>query len=286
MYAITGASGQLGRLVIEALLKTVAADQIIAVVRHRDKASDLEERGVITRVADYNRADTLVTAFDGVKKLLLISSNEVMGRLAQHRAVIEAAGKADVSLVAYTSMLHADTSAAKLAIEHLQTEAAIAGSKLPAVILRNGWYTENHLMSLPNALKHGAFVGAAGLGRFSSAGRRDYAEAAAVVLTSEGHEGNIYELAGDTSYTLGELAAEVSRQSNNTVVYNNLTEADYAALLKSVGLPADLAAILADADVAASNGALMEDGEVLGKLLGRPTVPMETMVSEALQKQV
>ncbi|MBV8578161.1 MAG: NAD(P)H-binding protein, partial [Acetobacteraceae bacterium] len=209
MYAVTGATGQLGRLVIEALLKTIPADRIVAAVRSPAKASDLAERGVIIREADYSRPDTLAPALVGVDRLLLISSTEVSGRLPRHRAVLDAARRAGVSLIAYTSMLHADTSPATLAIEHRQTEELIAASGLPAVILRNGWYTENHLLALPAALEHGAFVGAAKDGRFSSAARRDYAEAAAVVLANDGHAGTTYELAADAAFTLAELAAEV-----------------------------------------------------------------------------
>jgi len=171
MYAVTGATGQLGRLVIEALLKTTPADRIVAAVRDPAKAGDLAERGVIVREADYSRPDTLDPALAGVEKLLLISSTEVSGRVPRHRAVIDAAERTGVSLLAYTSMLHADTSAATLATEHRQTEELIAASGLPAVILRNGWYTENHLMALRAAIEHGAFVGAAKDGRFSSAAR-------------------------------------------------------------------------------------------------------------------
>jgi NAD(P)H dehydrogenase (quinone) len=283
MYAVTGASGQLGRLVIEALLKTVSADRIVAAVRSPAKASDLAERGVIVREADYSRPDTLGPALAGVDKLLLISSTEVRGRLPRHQAVIEAAKAAGVSLIAYTSMLHADTSPAMLAIEHRQTEEVIAASGLPAVILRNGWYTENHLMALSAALARGAFVGAAKHGRFSSAARQDYAEAAAVVLASEGHAGKTYELAADQAFTLAELAAEVSRQSGKRVGYNDLSEVAFTDVLTSAGLPADLAAVLADADAAASRGALFDDGGALGRLIGHPTTPMESIVATALR---
>jgi NAD(P)H dehydrogenase (quinone) len=283
MYAVTGASGQLGRLVIEALLKTVSPDRIVAAVRSPAKASDLAERGVIVREADYSRPDTLGPALAGVDKLLLISSTEVRGRLPRHQAVIAAAKAAGVSLIAYTSMLHADTSPAMLAVEHRQTEEVIAASGLPAVILRNGWYTENHLMALSAALAHGAFVGAAKHGRFSSAARQDYAEAAAVVLASEGHAGKTYELAADQAFTLAELAAEVSRQSGKRVVYNDLSEVAFTDVLTSAGLPADLAAVLADADAAASRGALFDDGGALGRLIGRPTTPMESIVATALR---
>ncbi|MBV8574896.1 MAG: SDR family oxidoreductase [Acetobacteraceae bacterium] len=283
MYAVTGATGQLGRLVIEALLKTVPADRIVAAVRSPAKAIDLAERGVIIREADYSRPDTLAPALVGVDKLLLISSTEVSGRLPRHRAVLDAARRAGVSLIAYTSMLHADTSPATLAIEHRQTEELIAASGLPAVILRNGWYTENHLLALPAALEHGAFVGAAKDGRFSSAARHDYAEAAAVVLANDGHAGTTYELAADGAFTLAELAAEVSRQSGKSVVYNDLPEAAFRDVLTGAGLPADLAALLADADVAASRGALFDDGGALGRLIGRPTTPMKDLVATALR---
>jgi len=283
MYAITGATGQLGRLVIDVLLKTVPAYRIVAGVRNPAKARDLADRGVIVREADYDRPDTLPTALAGVDKLLLISSTDVSGRLPKHRAVIEAAQRAGVSLIAYTSMLHADTSPARLAVEHRQTEEVIATSGLPAVILRNGWYTENHLLALPAALEHGAFVGAAGVGRFSSAARKDYAEAAAVALTADGHAGKTYELAADQAFTLAELAAEVSRQSGKSVVYSDLSQAAFEGVLTGAGLPADLAALLADADAAAARGALFDDGGALGRLIGRPTTPLASLVASALR---
>ena len=282
MYAVTGATGQLGRLVIEALLKTIPADRIVAAVRNPAKANDLAERGVIVREADYSRPDTLRSALAGVEKLLLISSTEVSGRLPRHRAVIDAARAASVSLIAYTSMLHADTSPATLAIEHRQTEEAIAASGLPAVILRNGWYAEHHLMALPAALEHGAFVGAAKDGRFSSAARQDYAEAAATVLTASDQAGKTYELAADHAFTFAELAMEVSRQSGKTIIYNDLSEADYRDVLTGAGLPTDLAALLADADAAASRGALFDDGGALRRLIGRPTTSMQSLVAASL----
>jgi NAD(P)H dehydrogenase (quinone) len=283
MYAITGATGQLGRLVIDALLKSVPADQIIAAVRNPAKARDLAERGVIVREADYDRPETLATALVGVDKLLLISSTEVSGRLPKHRSVIEAAQRAGVSMLAYTSMLHADTSPATLATEHRQTEEVIAASTLPSVILRHGWYTENHLMALPAALEHGAFVGAAKDGRFSSAARKDYAEAAAVALMADGQAGKTYELAADQSFSLTELAAEVSRQSGKTVAYNDLSQNAYEGVLTGAGLPADLAALLADADVAASRGALFDESHQLSRLIGHPTTPMESVVATTLR---
>jgi NAD(P)H dehydrogenase (quinone) len=264
-------------------LETVPADHIVAAVRNPAKANDLAERGVIVREADYKRPETLATALVGVDKLLLISSTEVTGRLPLHRAVIDAAKGAGVSLFAYTSMLHADTSSATLAIEHRQTEEIIAASGLPSVVLRNGWYAENHLLALPAALEHGAFVGAAKEGRFSSAARKDYAKAAVVALTTEGHAGKTYELAADYAFTLAELAANVSRQSGKTVVYNDLAEDAYVSLLTGIGLPADLAALLANADVAASRGALFDDEGVLARLIGRPTTTLDSLIEVALR---
>ena len=163
MYVITGATGQLGRIVIEKLLETEAPGQIIAAVRNPAKAADLAGRGVQVREADYNRPETLEAAFVAADRLLLISSSEVDGRLPQHRAVIEAARRAGVALIAYTSMLRGDTSPAKLAREHRETEQLLFASNVPSVVLRNGWYTENHLLALRPALQAGAFIGAAAM---------------------------------------------------------------------------------------------------------------------------
>ncbi|WP_050475986.1 SDR family oxidoreductase [Herbaspirillum rhizosphaerae] len=286
MIVVTGATGQLGRLVIAALLKTVPAAQIVAAVRSPEKAADLAAQGVQVRRADYGDAASLDAAFQGATKVLLISSNEIGERLAQHRAVIDAAKRANVQLLAYTSVLRADTSALGLAAEHLQTEQAIKDSGVPAAILRNGWYTENYTAGVPGAVAQGAIYGSAGEGRISSAARSDYAEAAAVVLASEGHAGKIYELAGDSAYTLSELAAEVSRQSGKAVEYRNIPEADYKAALIGFGLPEVVAILLSDSDTAASNGALFDEGQQLSALIGRPTTAWPVSVSEALKQAV
>ncbi len=213
MIVIMGASGQLGRLVIEALLKKLPADEIIATVRNPEKVADLAARGVQVRQADYDQPASLAAAVKGADKLLLISASEVGRRVPQHRAVIDAAKAAGVGLLAYTSILHADTSPLPLAVEHKETENLIRASGLPAVILRNGWYTENYVAGIPAALQYGVLLGSAGQGRIASAARADYAEAAAAVLTQESQAGRIYELAGDESYTLGELADEIARKS-------------------------------------------------------------------------
>ena len=283
MIAITGATGQLGRLVIQSLLKKVPAAEIVAAVRQPARAADLAALGVQVREADYTQPASLDAAFKGVDKVLLISSNEVGQRLPQHRNVIDAARRAGVSLLAYTSILRADTSPLALAEEHKATEAYLKASGLAHVLLRNSWYTENYLASVQPALQHGALIGSAGEGRIASAARADYAEAAAVVLTTPAQAGKVYELAGDDAYTLAEFAAELSRQSGKQVPYVNLPEAEYAKALEAAGLPGPIAAILANSDVGAANGALFDDSRQLGKLIGRPTTPLAAMLKAALQ---
>lgn len=277
--AITGATGQLGRLVIEKLKTRVAAGEIIALARDPSKAADL---GVGVRVGDYTQPAALKAALAGVDTLLLISSNEIGQRAAQHRNVIEAAKAAGVKRIVYTSLLHADVSTLSLAGEHRETEAMLRASGIPATILRNGWYTENYTGSIGGALAGGAFIGSAGDGKISSAARADYAEAAAVVLTSAGHDGKIYELAGDAAYTLTDLAAELSRQSGKAIPYKDLPASDYAAVLTGIGLPEGFAQAIAGWDVEASRGALFDAGKQLSVLIGRPTTPLSASVAAAL----
>lgn len=282
MIAITGATGQLGQLVIEELLKTVPASKIVAIVRNPAKADALSQRGIVIRQADYTDQAAFTTALNGVDKLLLISSSEVGQRAAQHQNVINAAKAAGVKLIAYTSLLHADTSPLGLHVEHVETEKALAESGVPYTLLRNGWYTENYLASVPPALEHGVFIGAAGEGKIASATRADYAAAAAKVISEEGHAGKVYELAGDSAWTLSELTAELSRLSGKPVAYQNLSEADFAAALKGAGLPAGLADMLADSDTGASKGGLFDDSRTLSKLIGRPTTPLAESIKAIL----
>lgn len=277
--AVTGSTGQLGRLVIAALKNRISATEITALARSKDKAADL---GVAVREADYNSPELLRTALEGIETVVLISSSEIGQRAVQHANIIAAAQAAGVSRVIYTSLLKADTSPLSLAAEHLGTEKAIESSGLRYTILRNGWYTENYTGSVPAALANGAFVGSAGDGRISSATRADYAEAVAVVATSKAHDAKTYELSGDDSYTLTELAAEVSRQTGRNIPYNDLSQADYAKILQSVGLPVDLAAAIASWDAGASQGALFDKGKDLSTLIGRPTTPLSDAVAAAL----
>ncbi|HEI8295603.1 TPA: SDR family oxidoreductase [Proteus mirabilis] len=282
MIAITGATGLLGQQVVESLLQTVPANQIVAFARDVKKGATLSQKGVLVRQADYNDKASLITALQGVDKLLLISSSDVGKRTVQHRNVIEVAKSADVQFIAYTSILHADRSPLSLHVEHVETEKMLADSGLSYTLLRNGWYTENYLASVPAALEHGIFLGAAGDGKIASATRADYALAAARVISEEGHIGKVYELAGDEAWTLEQLAKELTKQSGKQVVYNNLSQADFVAALKTAGLPDKLSNMLADSDIGASKGGLFDDSHTLSKLIGRPTTTLAESIKAIL----
>jgi NAD(P)H dehydrogenase (quinone) len=284
MYAVTGATGRLGQLVVNGLLRALPADRIAALVRSPAKASGLAAKGVVIREADYDRPETLGPALSGVDTLLLVASSNLGGRVPQHQAVIDAARAADVKLIAYTSVLRADTSLLAVAEEHRQTEALLKASGVPTVLLRNGWYTENYTFTLPAMLKQGEILGSAGDGRIASAARADYAEAAVAVLTAQADQaGRIYELAGDTAFTMAEIADEVSRQSGKRVVYRDLPEAEYKAALIGAGLPEFYAASFARSSAAASRAALFDDGHQLSRLIGRPTTSLRDTIATALK---
>lgn len=278
--AFTAANGQLGRKVLDLLEPRLGGQDLIALVRNPEKAADLKTP---VRQADYDRPETLGPALAGIDTLLLISGSEIGRREAQHRNVIEAAKAAGVGRIVYTSLLHADSSPLSLAPEHVATETALHGSGLSFTILRNGWYAENYLASIPAALANGAFYGAAGDGRIAAAARADYAAAAAAALTGQGHEGRTYELAAAPAFTLTQLAAEISRQAGRDIPYVNLSEAAYAKALEDAGLPAPLAAAYAGFDAAAAQGALDGEGEELQRLIGRASTPLADLVAAALE---
>jgi NAD(P)H dehydrogenase (quinone) len=284
-FFVSGATGQLGGLVIDALLKSTPADAIVAGVRDpgKDAALALRDKGVEVRIADYTRPDTLASALFGVDRLLLISGSEIGKRKEQHRNVIAAAKHAGVGLIAYTSILRADTSPLFLAQEHRDTEAALAEAGVPFVLLRNGWYTEVYTWRLPLALKHGALIGAAGDGRISSAARADYAEAAAAVLISDGHAGRTYELAGDASFTLNELVAVASTAAGRSIVYEDMAPEELKAAAIQAGVPEMFAAVLADTDAGVAKGALYDNGGELARLIGRSTAPFQDTITSFVQ---
>nr|WP_321410107.1 SDR family oxidoreductase [uncultured Carboxylicivirga sp.] len=276
---VTGATGQLGQLVVEQLKKRVASEEVIALVRNTEKAKDLS---VVAKEFDYTQPEGLASQLEGIDYLLLISGNEIGQRAVQHQNVINASKKAGIKWIVYTSLLHADQSSLNLAGEHLATEKALKESGIEYTILRNGWYTENYTGSIPGAVGAGAFVGSAGEGKISSAARIDFAEAAAVVISDDSHKGKVYELAGDEAYTLSELAAEISKQTGKDIPYSDMPETEYAKILKSIGLPEGFADAIASWDVGASKGDLFDDGQQLSKLIGRPTTPLSESVKQVL----
>jgi NAD(P)H dehydrogenase (quinone) len=281
IIGMTGATGQLGRLVVTHLKTQTPARHIIGLVRTPAKGADL---GITLRQTDYDQPETLVPALTGIDTLLLISGNEMGQRASQHRNVIAAAKRAGVGRVVYTSLLRADTSTLSLAGEHHATEQLLRGSGLPYTILRNGWYIENYTGSIGGALAGGAFIGSAGDARIAAAARQDYAEAAVVALLDAAHTGKTYELAGDTAFTLTELAAEISRRAGRTIPYEDLPPEAYAAALSGFGLPAPVAQAIASWDVEASRGALFDDGRQLSRLIGRPTTPLSTLVAASVER--
>lgn len=281
-YLVTGTSGHLGRLVVEALLRRgVPAGQIVATARNLDSIADLAAAGVVVRRADYTDPQSLKEAFVGVDRALLVSGNEFGQRVAHHRNVIDAAADAGVALLAYTSIAKAQTSAILLAPEHKETEDYLRASGVPHVLLRNGWYVENWSGQTATHLEHGAVLGSTGEGRVSAATRADYAEAAAAVLTSEEQAGKVYELGG-TAFTLTEYAAALSEVSDQTVTYQDLPLADYTGVLVSAGLPEPIAAVFADGDRAIKDGELYIEGNDLDTLIGRPSTPLREALKAAL----
>ncbi|MFB6393673.1 SDR family oxidoreductase [Polymorphospora lycopeni] len=282
MITVTGATGHLGRLVVEQLLdRGVPAAGIVAAVRAPEKAADLAARGVQVREADYDRPETLAAALAGTDRLLLVSGNELGQRLRQHGNVVEAARSAGVSLLAYTSILAADTTSVPLGPEHKATEDLVRASGLPYVLLRNGWYLENY--DLAGAVAQGVILGAAGEGRVSAATRADFAAAAVAVLTGDGHAGKVYELGGDEAFTLAELAAEVTRQSGTEVAYRDLPVDEYARTLAGFGLPEPVARMLADSDAGLARGDLHTGTGDLSRLIARPTTPLPDAVAQHLK---
>jgi NAD(P)H dehydrogenase (quinone) len=282
---VTGATGQLGRLTVEALLRRgVPAPDVVATGRDVTGIKDLADRGVVVRRADFTDPGSLAAAFAGAGKLLLISASvPVDERVANHRRAIDAALAAGVSLVAYTSTLRADTATTVIGATHRATEEYLRERRVPSVLLRNGWYLENYTGQLPLILQNGAVTGAAGQGRVSAASRADYAEAAAVVLTTEGHAGAVYELGGDESFTLAELAAAVSAAAGKQITYTDLPAQELARVLAGAGLPAGLAEVLADADLGLSRGELFTGSGDLGRLIGRPATRLADAVADALR---
>ncbi|GAA5101617.1 SDR family oxidoreductase [Nocardia iowensis] len=279
--AVTGASGQLGRLVVQALLRE-GSTPVVAIVRDPQKVADLAERGAEVRQASYDDAAALDRALTGVDRVLLVSGNEFGARVPQHTNVIRAAERAGVELLAYTSIPRATENPLILAQEHIGTEAVLANATVPHVVLRNSWYWENYVPELAHAVESGVLYGAAGAGRVAGAARADFADAAAKVLTTDGHAGQVYELGGDEHLTSADLAQAMSQASGKPVRYENLSEADYVAVLERAGTPADFAKVLGDSSAGIASGILDVQTGDLQKLLGRPSTPAVEVFRAAL----
>lgn len=277
---ITGATGELGQLVVQKLKEKNTEAELVALVRDPAKAESL---GLVARKFDYEKPGELSGVLEDIDRLIFISGSEIGRREAQHTNVINAAKTAKVKKIAYTSLLHADTSSLMLAPEHLATERKLKDSGISYTILRNGWYTENYTANIKNAIARGVIIGSAGKGKISSATREDYAEAAAEVISSDAHTGKTYELAGDQTYTMDELAKEVSRQSGEEVVFLNLSEKDYAEKLKEVGLPEGMANAIASMDSSVGRNDLYNEDQVLSRLIDRPTTSLNQAIKNALQ---
>ncbi|NEB56780.1 SDR family oxidoreductase [Streptomyces griseus] len=279
---VTGATGALGRLVVDALLAEVPAGEVVAVVRDKEKAAALAARGVELRIADYDRPESLAGAFRSGDRVLLISGSEVGRRVAQHTAVIDAAKAAGVARLAYTGILGGPDADFTLADEHRATERLILDSGLPYTFLRNGWYTENYTANLAPVLEHRAVLANAGEGRIASASRADYAAAAVAVLTGGGHLNTAYELSGDTAWSLAEYAALLSELTGEEIAYRNVPAAAHQEALVGAGVPEGFAAILVDVDEAIGRGRLAGTSGDLARLIGRPTTPLAETVRAAL----
>ena len=278
-FGITGATGQLGRIVLEKLKEKTSSDNIAALVRSPEKAAELH---VEAREFDYNKPENLVAALKGIETLLIISGNEIGKRATQHNNIIEAAQKTGVKHIVYTSLLRADSSTLILAGEHLATENAIKNSGIPYTILRNGWYTENYTSSLKGVLAGGILPGSCGDGKISSASRADFAEAAVVVLTTDGHENKTYELAGDEAYTMSDFAAELSRNAGKNIPYKNLPVGEYIDILVKSGMPEGYAQFISGTHVSTEKGDLFDDTHQLSKLIGHPTTSLSKSIADAL----
>jgi len=282
LLAVTGATGKLGRLVIESLIERgTPAGDIVAIGRAVDKIADLQERGVQVRAADYGNPQQLAVALEGVDRLLLISGSAVGQRVAQHRNVVNAAQAAGVGFIAYTSAPQADSTDLALAPEHKATEELIRASGIPFAMLRNNWYTENYFQVLEQAQYTGLIIASLGDGQVASASRKDYAEGAAVVLAGSGHEGKVYELAGDVPWGYDELAATLTEILGREVVYRRVSAKEHRKILTKAGVPMAQAAFVATLDANTKNGALADASGELSALIGRPTTPLRETLADA-----
>jgi NAD(P)H dehydrogenase (quinone) len=281
-YAVTGATGHLGRLAVDALLRRgVPARHVFALVRDPGKADDLRDLGVGVREADYDRPETLDAALEGIERLLLVSSPSAEDPVGQHTNVIRAADAADVGFVVYTSILHADETENALAPKHADTEDVLQASGLPFAVARNGWYVENYTGRLDEYLANGEIVGAAGEGRVSAATRADYAEAAVSLLTGDIADQQGYWELGGPAFTMAELAETISDVTGTKVVYRDLSAEEFTASLTAAGMDPDVAGFVTALELSVARGELETDSPALANLLGRAPTSLTDAVRAA-----
>ncbi len=274
VVAVTGATGHLGRLVVEALIERgVEANAIVATGRTPEKAEGLRRLGVQVRIADYSDAQAVRDAVNGVDRLVLVSGTDFGQRVAQNSTVIDAARAAGVSQIAYTSILGGDTTVNPVRAEHVATEAYLTRSGVPYTLLRNGWYHENYLDTARRAAASGLLIGSARGGRVASAARADYAQAAAIVVSSDGHDGKTYELSGDTAWSYPEFAAAITEATGQTVEYREADPDEQRTQLLAAGLPEAVVGYLVRLDLTTAAHALEAASGTLSRLIGRPTTP-------------
>ncbi|WHY65101.1 SDR family oxidoreductase [Neobacillus sp. SuZ13] len=280
---VTGATGKFGTKVVETLLKTVPANQLAVSVRNPEKAEGLRARGVDVRQGDFDRPDTLDAAFSGIDRLLIISAdgdNET--RIRQHTDAVAAAERAGVKFIAYTSLANAKESKNFLAPTHKATEEAIVKTGIPYSFLRNNWYLENESSSIQGVLAGAPWVTSAGDGKVGWALQQDYAEAAAVVLSGNGHENTIYELSGKL-LTQEEIAAAVGTVLGKEVPVHQVDDSTYTDIMKGAGVPDFLLPFLVDIQKGIREGTLAVESNDLEKLLGRPVTPISVGLTQIVK---
>ncbi|MEH7097729.1 SDR family oxidoreductase [Neobacillus vireti] len=277
---VTGATGKLGTKVVDTLLKAIPASELAVSVRNPEKAEGLRNRGVEVRQGDFDQPETLDQAFTGIDRLLIISAdgdNET--RIRQHTDAVQAAERAGVKFIAYTSLANATESKNLMAPPHVATEAAIIKTGIPYSFLRNNWYLENEMGSIQGALAGAPWVTSAGEGKVGWALQQDYADAAAAVLLGNGHENSVYELSGPL-LTQAELASELGAVLGKEIPVQQVSDEKYAEIMKGLGLPDFVIPIVVGIQESIRNGSLDVESNDFEKVLGRPVTPIKEALTQ------
>jgi len=279
---VTGASGHFGRAVLAHLLAMPGQRKLVAATRDPSRLADLAKKGIETRRADFDDPASLSSAFAGIDRLLMVSTDRLGAqgeRLRQHRNAVAAARDAGVRHVVYTSMPDPKNALVSFAPDHLGTEEAIAASGLDHTILRNNWYMETLLMRLPQAFATGKWYSAAGSGRIAYAARADLASAAAHALV-EGKGKTVVELGGPAAYSADEVAALASRIVGRPIEIVHVDDSSLAAGMKAAGVPEFLVPMLVSFDANARSGHQSHVTGELERLTGGKPRTLEAFLQE------